>query len=97
VGYYALIYHVVEDYVARRVSFRDEHLKLARESHGRGELLMGGAFVDPVDTALLIFRAPSGSVAENFARSDPYVINGLVSRWEVRSWSVAVGQDSFRT
>ncbi len=92
-AYFALIYHVVDDYVERRAGFRDQHLQLARASHERGELLLGGAFADPVDMALLIFRAPGRSVAEDFARHDPYVVNGLVRRWEVRSWAVAVGQD----
>ena len=29
----------------------------------------------------------------NFARSDPYVRNGLVTRWEVRSWTVVIGNE----
>ena len=49
------------------------------------------ALSDPADRALLIFRAPDGRVAEAFAQSDPYVINGLVTRWEVRPWAVVIG------
>jgi hypothetical protein len=30
-------------------------------------------------------------VAENFAKADPYVINGLVKRWHVREWATVVG------
>jgi hypothetical protein len=52
---------------------------------------MGGAFADPADRALLVFRAEDRSVAEFFARNDPYVINGLVKRWEVRPWTVVIG------
>jgi len=91
VNYYALFYEVVEDYLARRAAFRDQHLKLAREAHARGEMLLGGAFTDPTDKALLIFHAKDATTAESFARNDPYVINGLVKRWEVRPWAVAVG------
>ncbi len=54
--YYLLIYHVVEDYVTRRIPFREEHLRLAREAHSRGQLDFGGALADPVDKALLVFR-----------------------------------------
>ena len=89
--YYALIYEVVDDYVARRTQFREQHLGVATEATRRGELLFGGAFADPVDRALLVFRAADRSVVEEFARNDPYVLNGLVTRWEVRPWTVVVG------
>ncbi len=92
-NYYALFYDVVDDFVARRAAYREEHLRLAREAHRRGELLLAGAMADPADRALLIFRAADGSVAEEFARNDPYVIRGLVTRWEVRPWTVVIGND----
>jgi uncharacterized protein len=89
--YFALIYHVVDDYVARRAAFRDAHLQLAREAHQRGELVLGGAFAEPVDGALLIFRVADAAIVEEFVRRDPYVTNGLVNRWEIRPWTVVVG------
>lgn len=89
--YYALFYYVVDDFVSRRSEYREEHLRLAREAHRRGELLLAGAFSDPADRALLVFRAPERSVVEDFARNDPYVLRGLVTRWEVRSWAVVIG------
>jgi hypothetical protein len=92
-NYYALFYHVVDDFVSRRSAFREEHLRLAREAHRRGELLLAGALADPADRALLVFRAADRSVAEDFARNDPYVTHGLVTRWEVRPWSVVIGND----
>ena len=91
--YFALIYYVVDDYVARRAAYRDEHLRLAREAHGRGELVLGGALTDPADRALLVFRVPDRSVVEQFVRDDPYVIHGLVARWEVRPWAVVIGNE----
>ena len=89
-SYFVLFYHVVDDYVSRRAPFREEHLRLARAAHDRGELVLGGAFSDPADTAMLVFRAADKSVAENFVRTDPYVINGLVSKWEIRPWTVVI-------
>ncbi|MBI3406803.1 MAG: YciI family protein [Planctomycetes bacterium] len=94
-SYFALFYDVVDDYVARRSEFREAHLRLAQAAVERGELLLGGAFAEPVDRALLIFRGPDRSVAENFARNDPYVMSGLVSRWHVRNWTVVVGNELF--
>src|SRR5205807_4454736 len=90
-NYYALFYHVVEDFVSRRSAFRQEHLRLAWEAHRRGELLLAGALTGPPDRALLVFRAPGPSVVEDFARNDPYVTHDLVTRWEVRPWAVVIG------
>lgn len=87
------MYYVVDDYVSRRAAFREEHLRLAREANQRGELILAGALSDPTDRALLVFRAPDSSVVENFVRNDPYVTNGLVTRWEVRSWAVVIGNE----
>jgi uncharacterized protein len=88
--YYALLYETVPDHVERRKPFRAEHLALAEAAHRDGRLVMAGAF-DPADGALLVFRGDAPSVAEEFARSDPYVRNGLVTAWRVRPWSVVIG------
>jgi uncharacterized protein YciI len=92
--YFALLYHVVDDFVLRRAAYREEHLRLAREAHRRGELLLAGAFTEPADRALLVFRAAERSAVEEFARNDPYVTSGLVSRWEIRPWAVVIGGDT---
>ncbi len=92
--HFALIYHVVDGFVSRRSAFREEHLRLAREANHRGELLLAGALGDPADRALLVFCAEGRAVAEDFARNDPYVINGLVTRWEVQPWAVVIGDNS---
>jgi uncharacterized protein len=95
-AYYALFYDVVDDFVSRRTMFREEHLGLARASHARGELVLAGALADPADGALLIFQSDSPAVAENFAKLDPYVKNGLITRWRVRNWTVVVGNQEPR-
>ena len=92
-NYYALLYELVDDMVTRRVPFRDEHLRLAREARDRGELVLAGALSEPVDRALLVFHVDDKGKVENFARKDPYVLNGLVKRWEVRLWNVVVGNE----
>jgi uncharacterized protein len=92
--HYLLIYDVVPDYVERRAAFRDEHLSLAWEAHARGDLVLGGALDDPVDGAVLLFRGDSPAAAETFAARDPYVRNGLVTRWRVRTWRTVAGADA---
>ncbi len=91
--YYILFYYVIDDYISRRPRYREEHLRLAQEANRRGDLLLAGALSDPVDRALLVFRVPDRSIVEDFARNDPYVINGLVMKWEVRPWTVVIGNE----
>ena len=92
-NYYALFYELVDDMVTRRVPFREEHLRLARESRERGELVLAGALTEPVDRALLVFNVDDKSKVEAFAREDPYVLNGLAKKWEIRPWNVVVGNE----
>ena len=91
--HYLLIYKVIDDYVEKRVPFRSSHLAKATEAVQRGELILGGALANPVDQAVLLFRGDSPQFAEKFAREDPYVLNGLVTSWQVREWSTVVGME----
>jgi uncharacterized protein YciI len=89
--HFLLFYEGAPDYLARRPQFRDAHLKHAWAAVKRGELVVAGALADPVDGAVLMFAGEERSVAEDFARADPYVANGLVERWRVREWTTVVG------
>jgi uncharacterized protein YciI len=90
--HYLLFYEVGDDYVSRRAAFRDQHLEKAWKASDRGELLLGGALANPVDGAVLLFKAESPEVAENFAKNDPYVTSGAVKRWYVREWTTVAGE-----
>lgn len=92
--HYLLFYDVGEDYTTRRADFRGVHLEKARAAQARGELVLGGALADPVDGAVLLFKGETPAVAESFARTDPYVLNGLVLRWRVREWITVVGAEA---
>lgn len=89
--HFLLFYEMDADYIARRAEFRGAHLAKAWAACERGELVLGGALGNPVDGAVLLFQGDSPAVAEEFARTDPYVINGLVKRWRVREWTTVVG------
>jgi uncharacterized protein YciI len=89
--YYILFYKTVDDYVERRAPYREEHLKYATAAHQRGELVMAGALAEPVDSAVLVFKGDGAQVAEDFAKHDPYVKNGLITEWQVRPWTVVIG------
>lgn len=90
--HFLLFYEVSKDYLERRAEFRAAHLRKAWESHAAGHLVLGGALADPVDGAVVLFRAPSASVVEEFAKTDPYVLNGLVTSWRVREWLTVAGE-----
>jgi uncharacterized protein len=89
--HWLLLYDLVDDYLERRGPLRPEHLGLAGAAHERGELVMAGALTDPADQAVLVFTGDDAGAAEAFARSDPYVREGLVRSWRVRPWTVVIG------
>ena len=89
--YYILFYKTVADYKEKRTPYRAEHLDLAKAAKDRGELVLGGALDAPADSAVLVFKSENPGVAEAFAKVDPYVLNGVVTEWEVRPWTVVIG------
>lgn len=92
--HFPLFYETAPDYLDRRPSFRGDHLDHANAAVARGELLLGGALAEPPDRAVLLFKAESAHVAEAFAVQDPYVLNDLVTGWEIREWTTVVGKDA---
>lgn len=92
--HFLLIYEFVPDYLQRRGEFRAAHLQLAWQAAERGELLLGGAVGEPIEGGILLFRGDGPAAAEAFARADPYVQHGLVTRWRVAPWKTVVGRDA---
>jgi uncharacterized protein len=90
--HWLLFYGTVEDYVTRRAPLRKAHIEYAQAARARNELVLAGALADPPDGAVLIFQSETSAIAEQFAKSDPYVINGLITRWRVREWTTVVGE-----
>lgn len=89
--HYLLTYKLAPDYLDRRGNFRTVHLQMAWDAQERGELVLAGALADPADTAMLVFQGDSPDAAEQFAKADPYVTNGLVVSYQVRPWNTVVG------
>jgi uncharacterized protein YciI len=89
-SYFALLYDVVDHFTEKRTPFRDIHLALVRDAHARGEIVMAGAIGQPPQGALLVFQSDTADAAEAFARDDPYVQQGLVTRWRALPWHVVV-------
>jgi uncharacterized protein len=52
-------------------------------------LLMVGTFGDPQrEGSMAVFT--SHDAAERFATGDPFVLQGVVSRWSIREWNEAL-------
>lgn len=85
-----LIYELVDDYVERRAPLREEHLSVVRAAHERGELSQAGALSEPFDRALLVWSTDDRSLVEAFVAADPYVANGLVSSYAIRTWNAVI-------
>ena len=92
--HYILFYEVTDNYFEKRTPFRAEHIALARKALERGELILAGDLADPVDEAVLIFSGSHPGAAEEFAKNDNYVKNGLIKNWKVRKWTTVVGEGS---
>lgn len=84
--YYLLHYYKVADYAARQAP----HALAHRDHIARcPDLLLGGNLGEA--EALVLFRCASSDPVAQFAADDPYVIHGIVERWTVQEWDVAVG------
>lgn len=93
--HFLLTYTLAPDYLERRPEFRGAHLELAQAAVARGELLLGGP-LEGAEEAMLLFAGEDAAAAEAFARADPYVLNGIVTRWRVREWVTVVGEHAAR-
>jgi len=63
-----------------------EHRAHGQEFHQRGLLLAYGPFANPQEEgSMAVFT--TREAAEDFARGDPFVSNGVVRNWEIREWN----------
>ena len=92
--HYLLMYDAGEDYVAARAPYRKAHLLHAMAAQQRGEIILAGAYANPADGALLVFQSDSPKTAEDFAKTDPYVLNDVIKSWRVREWTTVVGDNA---
>ena len=82
---YVLLYESADEVASRAPAQFPAHKARLDEFHARGDLLMVGTFGDPqTQGSMAIFR--TREAAEEFAREDPFVLNGVVARYEIRDW-----------
>ena len=88
---FAVLVTYVPNSVERRAPYREAHLAHARALRDAGHLALGGAFADPVDGALLVYRAESRAQVEAWVADDPYMRAGLWPEVTIREWTVVIG------
>jgi uncharacterized protein len=82
---YVVFYEVAEGGMARVPENYPAHQARNLEFQSRGLLLMTGPFAVPGEGAMAIFT--SRPAAEEFIQGDPFVLNGVVGRWDIREWN----------
>jgi uncharacterized protein len=85
---YVLLYDAAADMARARELFPAHQAKW-QEYVTRGELLLIGPFSDPRQGAMGVFA--TREAAEEFVRNDPFVLEGVVKKWELREWREAIG------
>ncbi len=85
---YVLFYESADDARAKAPVHFPAHRAYWQRFLGDGTLLMIGTFADPQEGAMAVFT--TREAAEEFARYDPFVVNGVVRRWYVRGWNEAI-------
>lgn len=82
------------DIMERRGPYRADHIAQLKRLQQEGHLVLAGAFVGAPPGAVFIFQGETDEAAQQFAKSDPYVVAGLVSKWTVREWTTVVGAEA---
>jgi uncharacterized protein len=85
---YVLLYESADDVLAKAPAHFEAHSARGQEFHERGALVAYGPFGDPQEQgSMAVFT--TREAAEEFAREDPFVVNGVVRDWQIREWDEA--------
>jgi uncharacterized protein len=83
---YVLFYQSAPDVRSKAPLHFAAHSARWAEFQARGTLLMIGTFADPqAEGSMAVFTTRED--AEEFASSDPFVLNGVVDKWFIREWN----------
>ena len=81
-------YSSFEDALAKAPDVIAAHKARSEDLHNQGTLLMAGAFLNnPGGSLDTMAVCTTLEAAEEFVRGDPFVQNGMVSKWYIREWA----------
>jgi uncharacterized protein len=85
---YVLFYESADDVQEKAPTHFAAHSAHGQMFHERGTLIAYGPFANPLEEgSMAVFT--TREAAEEFASSDPFVLNGVVRKWTVREWDEA--------
>ena len=88
VVFFETFYDSFEDAMSKAPDVIAAHTARSKELHAQGTLLMSGAFLNRAEEPLSTMAiCATPEAAEEYARGDPFVLNGMVSRWYIRKWA----------
>lgn len=88
VAFFITAYKSLDDAIAHAPDAVAAHRARSKELHDGGALLMSGAFLNnPHEPLTTMAVLTSREAAEEYARGDPFVLNGMVSNWYIREWA----------
>lgn len=87
---FAALITFVPNMVERRQPYREGHLAYLRQLKAAGNLLMAGAWTEPVDGALIVYHGENENQVRQMIEADPYHKAGLWPEFQIREWSVVI-------
>lgn len=88
---FVVTYRYVPEMEERRTPHRQEHLHWLRELAGAGRMILAGATLDPVESAILVVRAEDMFAVRRLLLDDPYAKANLIVDVAVRPIGLAIG------
>ena len=86
---YVVFYKSADDVAIRARRVFPAHQARWQEFLANGTLLMIGTFANAQDDGSMGIFA-TREAADAFVRGDPFVLEGVVRRWEIREWNEAI-------
>jgi uncharacterized protein len=80
-------YEMAPDALSKVMIHFPAHRARLDEFHERGVLIAAGPLGNPPEGAMAIFT--TREAAEEFIKDDPFVTNGLISKWRLVEWNAA--------
>lgn len=83
-----MFYEIAADGLTKVPALYEGHSKRLHDFHTRGVLHMAGPYGQPPLGALAVFS--SEAAAREFIAGDPFVLQGVVARWQLQPWDEAL-------
>jgi uncharacterized protein YciI len=93
---YLLKYDYVENGAEKRKLYREAHSAHLQKQVNNGNIILAG-IVDYLPTgAVLVFRNLTPNDIEQYAKQDPFVINGIVTKYTIKPYLAVTGDPSLK-